>query len=194
MSRLSSKAMQTPVLKASPTLRPLWPFWYQIRIFRKHVWKIHFLKFLTCSVFFVFFSSLDHTHGIWTFPGEGPFNCKPTPQPQQHQIRATSMTYSTAHGNTGSLTHWCRPGIKPVTSRTLWQFLNPLSHKGNSLTCSLLSVIIIQVAVVFTDVDMPYFPGRNLGGLWWDFSLCLGLLNISWIRKFCWMYRDINQV
>ena len=29
----------------------------------------------------------------------------PTSQPQQHQIQAASMTYTTACGNTGSLTH-----------------------------------------------------------------------------------------
>ena len=29
----------------------------------------------------------------------------PTPQPQEHQIQATSATYTTAHGNAGSLTH-----------------------------------------------------------------------------------------
>ena len=27
------------------------------------------------------------------------------PEPQQHGIRATSEAYTTAHGNTGSLTH-----------------------------------------------------------------------------------------
>ena len=29
----------------------------------------------------------------------------PTPQPQPCQIRAASVTYTTAHANTGSLTH-----------------------------------------------------------------------------------------
>ena len=29
---------------------------------------------------------------------------------------ATSVTYTTAHVNTGSLTHWARPGIKPASS------------------------------------------------------------------------------
>ena len=29
----------------------------------------------------------------------------PTPQPQQRRIRAVTATYTTAHGNTGSLTH-----------------------------------------------------------------------------------------
>ena len=31
-------------------------------------------------------------------------SCQPTPQPQQHGIKATSVTYTTAHSITGSLT------------------------------------------------------------------------------------------
>ena len=31
--------------------------------------------------------------------------CQPTPQPQQRQIQAASVTYTTAHDNAGSLTH-----------------------------------------------------------------------------------------
>ena len=42
------------------------------------------------------------------------------------------MTYATAWGNTGSLTHWAKPGIEPTTSRTLCWVLNPLNHSGNS--------------------------------------------------------------
>ena len=41
---------------------------------------------------------------------------EPQPQPQQRWIQAASSTYTTAHGNTGSLTHWGRPGIEPATS------------------------------------------------------------------------------
>ena len=33
------------------------------------------------------------------------YSCQPTPQPKQHQIRAASANYITAHGNAGSLTH-----------------------------------------------------------------------------------------
>ena len=33
-------------------------------------------------------------------------SCQPTPQPQQCHIWATSETYTTAHGNAGSLPHW----------------------------------------------------------------------------------------
>ena len=38
------------------------------------------------------------------------------PQPQQHRIQATSATYTPAHSNAGSWTHWARPGIKPTSS------------------------------------------------------------------------------
>ena len=44
------------------------------------------------------------------------YSCQPMPQPQQHQISAASVTYATAYGNTGSLTHRGRPGIEPATS------------------------------------------------------------------------------
>ena len=59
-----------------------------------------------------------------------------------------SATYTTAHGNTGSLTHWARPGIEPTTSWFLVGFVNhwattgtpPWTLKGNTawghwLTC-----------------------------------------------------------
>ena len=37
--------------------------------------------------------------------------------------------HTTAHGNTGSLTHWARPGIKPVSSWIIGSL--QLSHNGN---------------------------------------------------------------
>ena len=45
-------------------------------------------------------------------------------KPQKHQIRATSATYNTAHGKTGSLTHWMRPGIEPGSSWILVRFIS----------------------------------------------------------------------
>ena len=45
------------------------------------------------------------------------------PQPQQHGIRATCATYTTAHGNAGSLSCWARPGIKPASSWILVGFV-----------------------------------------------------------------------
>ena len=51
------------------------------------------------------------------------YSCWPMPQPQPHQIWATSVTYTTAHGDAGSITHWARPGIEPKTSWFLVRFI-----------------------------------------------------------------------
>ena len=59
-------------------------------------------------------------YSIWRFPGEGPtrsYSCRPAPQPQQRQIRATSLIYTTSHGQ-------C-------------QILNPLSE-ARDRTCNLM--------------------------------------------------------
>ena len=45
---------------------------------------------------------------MWKVPGQGLngiCNYRPMPQPQQHQIQATSVTYTATCGNPGSLTH-----------------------------------------------------------------------------------------
>ena len=44
------------------------------------------------------------------------------PQTQQHQIQATSATYTTTYSNARSLTHWVRPGIEPASSWMLVRF------------------------------------------------------------------------
>ena len=87
---------------------------------------------------FFFFSFLGTHVALWRFPGESSnwsYNCRPTPQPQPQprQIRAASVTYTTAHGNAGSLTHWVRPGFEPESSWILVAL--PLSHNRNSSTC-----------------------------------------------------------
>ena len=48
---------------------------------------------------------------------------QPKPQTQQEGIQALSATYTTAHGNAGSLTHRVRPGIEPTTSWILVWFI-----------------------------------------------------------------------
>ena len=69
--------------------------------------------------FFFFLIFLGPHQWHMEVPRQGPnqsCSCRPMPQPQQHGIQATSATYTTAHGNAGSLTHWARPGIEPATS------------------------------------------------------------------------------
>ena len=48
---------------------------------------------------------------------------QPTPQSQQRRIWAASVTYTTAHSNTGSLTHGARPGMEPLSSWILVRFI-----------------------------------------------------------------------
>ena len=53
------------------------------------------------------------------------------PEPQQLcGIRAVSAAYTTAHSNTGSLTHWARSGIEPATSWFLVGFINYCATTG----------------------------------------------------------------
>ena len=55
-------------------------------------------------------------------PGRGvelELRCLPTPQPQEYQIWATSMS-----SNAGSVTHWVRPGVELMASWILVQFLS----------------------------------------------------------------------
>ena len=52
------------------------------------------------------------------------YSCWPTQQPEQHQIWAVFATYTTAQGNTRSLTCWVRPGIEPASSWMLVRFVS----------------------------------------------------------------------
>ena len=45
-------------------------------------------------------------------------------QPQQCQIQAVSVTYTTAHSMAESSTSWVRPGIKPTSSWMLVRFIS----------------------------------------------------------------------
>ena len=94
------------------------------------VWEKFFFFFFVIYFFFL------RLH-LWNMevPSQGPnWNCScwPTPQPQKRGIRAASVTYTTAHGNVGSLTQRVRPGIEPPSSWTPCWVLNLLCHKRNS--------------------------------------------------------------
>ena len=67
------------------------------------------------------------------------WNCsyRTTLQPQQLGIWVASATYTTAHGTTGSLTHWARPEIEPVSSWILVKFVTcwaTIGTPGNLLS------------------------------------------------------------
>ena len=46
------------------------------------------------------------------------------------RIQAISATYTTVHSDTGSLTHWAKPGIKPTSSWIPVSFVNYWALKG----------------------------------------------------------------
>ena len=82
------------------------------------------------------------------------YSHRPTPQPQQLGIWATSATYSTAHGNTRSLTHWARPRIRPESSWILVWFIStePLELQRKFLWAMLRGSILEQKQV------MSFYP------------------------------------
>ena len=82
---------------------------------------------IQCSFFVCFF--FFWWCSIWRFPGQGSnwsCGCQPKLQPQQRQIQATSVAYTTAHGNTDpeptEQAAW--PGIKSASSWMLIRFIS----------------------------------------------------------------------
>jgi len=53
-----------------------------------------------------------------------------------------SATYTTAHSNTGSFTHWARPGMEPATSWFLVRFVSTVAQQ------ELLTFLIVCRIVV----------------------------------------------
>ena len=51
-------------------------------------------------------------------------------QPQPWVIQPISVTYTAAHGNARSLTHWARPVIEPASSWMLVKFVNHWATMG----------------------------------------------------------------
>ena len=108
------------------------------------VW-IHLLLVLTvsfvcvCNLFFFFclFVSLSFSRTTAAYGGSqtrGLIRAVAAglqPEPQQCGIWAAPATYTTAHGNAGSLTHWARPGIKP--SWFLVGFVNHWATTGTPM-------------------------------------------------------------
>ena len=91
-------------------------------------------------------------------------------QPQQFRIWASSVTYTTAHSNEGSLIHWARQGIKPATSWFLVGFLSA-EPQWELLASSLNSKKMSK-----SETLLPC-PTQN------QFLCNLGLLSLSKKRK-----------
>ena len=98
--------------------------------------------------------------------GLGSCSCRPTPQPLQSQIRAASATCTTVHGNTGSLTHWAKPGIEPTTSWFLVGFVIYWATTGtprNDIFCGIHSTEGTGNTENRKDVISEDHPARKIG-------------------------------
>ena len=117
--------------------------------------------------------------GIWKFPGQGlnwSCSCQPIPQTQQHQIQTMSATSTTAHGNTRSLTHRMRPGIKPASSWTPVRFVSTVPRQEllrSCFKCHLLRVVIPDVPeqIIFCIISYFYNIEKfTIGNIWFLLS------------------------
>ena len=85
------------------------------------------------------------------------------PQLPQQQIWAMSAKCTIAYGNTGSLTHWGSPGIKPVSSWILVRFVSAEPW------WELPSYVIIKWGVSLTVTE---YLGSDSQGILWQCELC----------------------
>ena len=111
---------------------------------------------------------------MWRFPGQGSngsYTCRPTPQPQQHQIWAMSATYATVHGNTGSLTHWARSGMKPASSWMPVRFVSTEPWQ-ELLDQSFKYCFAFQASFRESGMMMSLMRLRTRAGTWpWELSI-----------------------
>ena len=64
------------------------------------------------------------------------YSCRPRPEPRQRRIWAVPGTYTTVTATVGSLTHWARPGIEPISSWILVRFVSPAPQQEHQCTIS----------------------------------------------------------
>ena len=79
---------------------------YLKKIYLKHLKNVLYIMYFSFFFFFAFLSFFRAAPVAYGSPqARGRIGAVATPQPQQHGIQASSVTYTTAHCNTGSLTH-----------------------------------------------------------------------------------------
>ena len=76
------------------------------------------------------------------------------------RIWASSVTYTTAHVNTRSLTHWVGPSVEPATSWILVRFVTVTNKPQGELPHSFLSMC----------APLPYWVSRTRQ---WNLSCCV---------------------
>ena len=89
----------------------------------------------------------------------GPIGAGATDLRHSHsQIWTTSVTYTTAHGNAGSLTLWARPGIQPVSS---WMLVRFVFHWATTGTREY--VLLIAATSICFKIIIPIYVSFDCG-------------------------------
>ena len=133
----------------------------------------------TFIIIVIFFRSRPVAYGSSQATGSNRSgSCQPMPQPQQCQNRATSATYTIAHGNSGSLTHWATQGsnLQPhgsslgsLTAEPGWELHKMLiAEKWSRILFGLFCLVTWYSAVmmnrcVYFKHFLPHCPQRAEG-------------------------------
>ena len=126
---------------------------YYLTSVLRHIGYVSFLPLLFKKIFFLW-PPLWHIE-VPRLGVKLKLQLRATPQPQQHWIQATSATYVKACSNTGSLTHWARPGVKPTSLQRPCGVLNPLSHNGHSFLLINVSFQILKKFLLLFEPPPP---------------------------------------
>ena len=124
-----------------------------LQIYFPILWVVFFFFFFFCL--FVF---LGPHWWHMEFPRLGGWiSCSrwPMPEPEQLGILAESVTYTTAHGNARSLTHWVRPGIEPVSS---WMLVGFVNHWATTRAPAFLFYVFLCLFQNFFEHSRSWFP------------------------------------
>ena len=97
-------------------------------------------------------------------------------QPQQHEIWAMSVTYTTAHSNARSLTHWVRPGIEPASSWILAGFITTEPEQEFLLYTFLTATSITAV----TSASLSFFICKMGLTTYLPLDVLWGLIKYQW--------------
>ena len=104
------------------------------------------------------------------------WSCSHQPMPLQHGIQATAVTYTTAHCNARSLTHWTRPGSESATSWFLVGFV--FTAPWWELLGEFLWALFCYICFRNTSSQIPSLPigtklwiSRKPVALWYHFSV-----------------------
>ena len=97
-------------------------FWRLWLILQNHLPVILYLKLFPCLFFFfaclfLFTAVPVAAYGSSWVRAASQLQLRPILRQQQYQIQAASTTYTTAYGNTRSLTHWAKPGTDLTSSQ-----------------------------------------------------------------------------